>query len=172
VRFLGTFLEDPVAVPVIVLHFLAAQINVADLTCVAAYRQSEQRWRHTTEIRTRYGYREVIDSGVQFRLGRWLSKQFIESTLLLNADIAHEQTPQARFHSRTNLGNKSLQNTDASQKYLLGGYAMSGERTDRPLTLIFNPHSGSTEAKVNGPLCESRLPPPFALQPVCYWPPC
>jgi hypothetical protein len=72
VRFLGTFLEDPVAVPVIVLHFLAAQINVADLTCVAAYRQSEQRWRHTTEIRSRYGYREFIDSGVQFRLGRWL----------------------------------------------------------------------------------------------------
>ena len=40
-RFLGTFLEDPVAVPFTVLHFLAAQIDVADLTCVAAYRESE-----------------------------------------------------------------------------------------------------------------------------------
>lgn len=37
-----------------------------------AYRASEQRWRHTTEIRARYGYREFADGGVQFRLGRWL----------------------------------------------------------------------------------------------------
>ena len=72
VRFLGTFLEDPAAVPFTVLHFVAAQIEVADLTCVAAYRQSEQRWRHTTEIRARYGYSEFVDRGVQFRLGRWL----------------------------------------------------------------------------------------------------
>lgn len=51
---------------------MAAQINVADPTCVCAYRQREQRWRHTTEIRARYGYRERVDVGVQFRLGRWL----------------------------------------------------------------------------------------------------
>jgi TnpA family transposase len=72
VRFLGTFLEDPAAVPFTVLHFVAAQIEVADLTCVSAYRQSEQRWRHTAEIRARYGYSEFVDHGVQFRLGRWL----------------------------------------------------------------------------------------------------
>jgi Domain of unknown function (DUF4158) len=72
VRFLGTFLEDPAAVPFTVLHFVAAQIEVTDLTCVAAYRQSEQRWRHTAEIRARYGYREFVDRGVQFRLGRRL----------------------------------------------------------------------------------------------------
>jgi len=71
-RFLGTFLEDPTAVPGAVLHALAAQIDVADPTCVGAYRQSEQRWRHTTEIRARYGYREFVDGGVQFRIGRWL----------------------------------------------------------------------------------------------------
>ena len=72
VRFLGTFLEDPAAVPFTVLHFVAAQIEVADLTCVSSYRQSEQRWRHTAEIRARYGYSEFVDHGVQFRLGRWL----------------------------------------------------------------------------------------------------
>ena len=72
VRFLGTFLEDPVAVPPAVLHALAAQIHVTDLTCVTAYRQSDQRWRHTTEIRARYGYREFGDAGMRFRLGRWL----------------------------------------------------------------------------------------------------
>jgi Domain of unknown function (DUF4158) len=71
-RFLGTFLEDPTAVPGAVLHALAVQLEVADPTCISAYRQSEQRWRHTTEIRARYGYREFVDGGVQFRLGRWL----------------------------------------------------------------------------------------------------
>ena len=72
VRFLGTFLEDPVAVPAAVLHTVAAQIDVADLSCVGAYRKSEQRWRHTAEIRERYGYCEFAEGGVQFRLGRWL----------------------------------------------------------------------------------------------------
>ena len=62
VRFLGTFLEDPVDVPPAVLHTLAAQTNVIDLTCVTAYRQSEQRWRHTTEIRARYGINAPIST--------------------------------------------------------------------------------------------------------------
>jgi hypothetical protein len=72
VRFLGTFLEDPSAVPAAVSRTVAAQIDVIDLTCVAAYFQSEQRWRHTAEIRARYGYREFVEQGIQFRLGRWL----------------------------------------------------------------------------------------------------
>ena len=71
-RFLGTFLEDPTAVPGAVLHAVAAQLNVVDPACVAAYCESEQRWRHTAEIRERYGYREFADIGIQFRLGRWL----------------------------------------------------------------------------------------------------
>lgn len=71
-RFLGTFLEDPTAVPSAALHAIATQLGVSDPTCVAAYRHSEQRWRHTTEIRERYGYREFADTGVQFHLGRWL----------------------------------------------------------------------------------------------------
>ncbi len=71
-RFLGTFLEDPAAVPGAVLHTLSSQLGIADPDCVLAYRESEQRWRHTTEIRARYGYREFADGGVQFRLGRWL----------------------------------------------------------------------------------------------------
>ncbi len=51
VRFLGTFLEDPVAVPSGVVQTVAAQIDVADLACATTYQQSEQRWRHTAEIR-------------------------------------------------------------------------------------------------------------------------
>jgi hypothetical protein len=72
VRFLGTFLEDPTAVPGPVLHALSSQLGIADVTCVLTYRESEQRWRHTTEIRARYGYCAFADRGVQFRLGRWL----------------------------------------------------------------------------------------------------
>ncbi|EPM91143.1 Tn5045 transposase, partial [Pseudomonas syringae pv. actinidiae ICMP 19070] len=71
-RFLGTFLEDPTAVPCTVLHTLSSQLGIADANCVQTYRESEQRWRHTTEIRARYGYREFVERGMQFRLGRWL----------------------------------------------------------------------------------------------------
>jgi hypothetical protein len=72
VRFLDTFLEDPAAVPSTVLHTLLSQLGIAYASCVLAYRESEQRWRHTAEIRSRYGYCEFADRGVQFRLGRWL----------------------------------------------------------------------------------------------------
>lgn len=72
VRFLGTFLEDPSTVPGVVLHTLSAQLGIADVNCVLGYRENEQRWRHTTEIRARYSYREFVDRGVRFRLGRWL----------------------------------------------------------------------------------------------------
>lgn len=71
-RFLGTFLEDPTAVPNSVLQTLSAQLGIADTACLVNYRASEQRWRHTAEIRARYGYREFVDRGVRFRLGRWL----------------------------------------------------------------------------------------------------
>ncbi|EGH04931.1 MULTISPECIES: Tn3 family transposase [Pseudomonas syringae group genomosp. 2] len=73
VRFLGTFLEDPTAVPEAVLRTLATQLNIPEFAdCVAAYRRTRQRWQHTTEIRARYGYREFADTGNQFHLGRWL----------------------------------------------------------------------------------------------------
>lgn len=72
VRFLGTFLEDPTAVPPTVIHTLVPQIKVADSACLSAYLESEQRWRHTAEIRARYNYREFTDKGVRFQLGRRL----------------------------------------------------------------------------------------------------
>ena len=71
-RFLGTFLEDPTAVPATVLHAVADQLDIADPACVTLYRDSEQRWRHTTEIRARFNYWEFADRGSRFRLGRWL----------------------------------------------------------------------------------------------------
>jgi TnpA family transposase len=72
VRFLGTFLEDPTAVPATVVQFVAKQINISDIEVLSAYRDSEQRWIHTMEIRTQYGYKEFVDPIAGFRLTRWI----------------------------------------------------------------------------------------------------
>jgi len=72
VRYLGTFLEDPLAVPVSVLQSLARQLRIEVGSCVLAYRVGEQRWQHRTEIRRFYGYVEITERQVGFRLTRWL----------------------------------------------------------------------------------------------------
>ena len=71
-RFLGTFLEDPLQVPSIVVQTLARQLQVTRLDQLPRYRTGDQRWEHAAEIRVRYGYREWADSAVGFRLSRWL----------------------------------------------------------------------------------------------------
>jgi TnpA family transposase len=72
VRYLGTFLEDPSAVPPPVLHTLARQLRIAAVDGVQAYGTGKQRWQHAEEIRTRYGYVEITERQVGFRLTRWL----------------------------------------------------------------------------------------------------
>jgi hypothetical protein len=72
VRFLGTFLDDPTAVPQPVIEMLAKQLGITDLGCLEVYRKAPWRWVHTTEIRTQYGYREFTDPIVGFRMSRWL----------------------------------------------------------------------------------------------------
>ena len=72
VRFLGTFLPDPTAVPAGVVRYLAQQLRIADPSCLTRYRTSDQRWEHTAEIRRVYGYRDFLIPRVQFRLQRWL----------------------------------------------------------------------------------------------------
>lgn len=69
-RFLGTFLEDPTAVPAGAVRYVAAQIGVADPICLERYHVPATRYLHTEEIRQRYGYREF--SAVGLRLTRWL----------------------------------------------------------------------------------------------------
>lgn len=72
VRYLGTFLEDPTAVPIGVMQTIAIQLKAADSSVVSSYKSSEQRWRHAVEIRARYGYREFTEKRMRFRLGRLL----------------------------------------------------------------------------------------------------
>lgn len=71
-RFLGTFLENPVDVPDAVLQTLVRQLRVTNLADLPRYRSADQRWEHTAEIRSRYGFRDWVDSAVGFRLSRWL----------------------------------------------------------------------------------------------------
>ena len=66
VRYLGTFLADPLDVPAVVVDYLAMQLKVADASSVKGYaeRQSTQ-WEHAAEIRQAYGYRDFTDDGPQ-----------------------------------------------------------------------------------------------------------
>ena len=72
VRFLGTFLDDPAAVPAGVAADLARQLAIADPGCLAQYDAGRVRWLHAAEIRQRHGYREFTDPLMRFRLARWL----------------------------------------------------------------------------------------------------
>src|SRR5215831_13257297 len=72
VRFLGTFLSDPTAVPAGVVRYLAQQLRIAKPSCLTRYRTSDQRWEHTAEIRRVYRYTDFLTPRVQFRLQRWL----------------------------------------------------------------------------------------------------
>lgn len=63
VRYLGTFLADPLEVPTVVVDFLAEQLEIADPSCVKSYaeRQATQ-WEHTAEIRREFSYRDFADA--------------------------------------------------------------------------------------------------------------
>ena len=72
VRYLGTFLEDPLAVPGPVLHTLAKQLHIATVAGTHSYSSGRQRWQHAAEIRSHYGYVEITERQVGYRLTRWL----------------------------------------------------------------------------------------------------
>lgn len=73
VRYLGTFLTDPLDVPKSVLFIMAKQLSIElsdDITI--AYNSDVQRRRHAAEIRAHYGYVDITECLVGFRLTRWL----------------------------------------------------------------------------------------------------
>ena len=71
-RFLGTLLADPTAVPTAVVRCMAEQLGMEVGAALDAYRASRWRWRHPLEIRNHYGYRDIGEGSIGFRLGRWL----------------------------------------------------------------------------------------------------
>ncbi|GAA4389571.1 Tn3 family transposase [Hymenobacter koreensis] len=79
-RFLGTFLLDPLQVPAIVVHTVANQLGVpADE--LAAYRTRPNTWYdHQAHIVAHLGY-TPFDARQGFRLTRWLYAQVLTSTV-------------------------------------------------------------------------------------------
>ncbi len=69
-RFLGTFLADPLNVPHSVLQTLAKQLAITEWDNLKKYRIGEQRWEHATEIRIHFGYREITEPVIGFRISR------------------------------------------------------------------------------------------------------
>lgn len=72
VRYLGTFLDDPIAVPEAVLRTLSRQLRVTHTDALANYGNGRRRMDHAAEICRRLGYREFAEASVGFRLARWL----------------------------------------------------------------------------------------------------
>src|SRR5260221_5844671 len=72
-RFLGTFLADPVNVPVGVIAYLASQLSIADPECIVGYAERVQTQQdHAQEIREHSGYKEFADRCGGFALMRFL----------------------------------------------------------------------------------------------------
>lgn len=72
VRFLGTFLNDPLDLPAVVLEFVASQLNEDVPAELGAYQFSRTRWDHRQEIMQHYGYRDFSNKPHHWRLVRWL----------------------------------------------------------------------------------------------------
>ncbi|MET9340726.1 DUF4158 domain-containing protein [Nonomuraea sp. NPDC003804] len=67
VRWLGTFLEDPLDVPGAVLEFVAEQLEVEDLSQVKRYvERRETPFDHQRDIRRVYGWKDFTDVDGEF----------------------------------------------------------------------------------------------------------
>ena len=65
-RYVGTFLADPLEVSATVVDFLAAQLEIADPSRVKAYAQRQAtQWEHAAEIRRECGYRDFGDASAE-----------------------------------------------------------------------------------------------------------
>src|SRR6266487_904828 len=81
VRFLGAFLAEPTAVPPNVAAYVAAQLGIGEVACLADYSARPTTAReHAAEIRRVYGYRDFSHPSASFRLVRWLYQRAWLST--------------------------------------------------------------------------------------------
>ena len=73
VRFLGTFLVNPIDVPQGAVDYLASQLEIADVKCLLSYlSRPTTHWVHAQAIKKHYGYRDFSEQPGQWRLVRWL----------------------------------------------------------------------------------------------------
>ena len=72
-RFLGTFLSDPVNIPVGVIAYMASQLKIKNAQCIVRYAERVQTQQdHAQEILQHYGYKEFSDRQGGFALLRFL----------------------------------------------------------------------------------------------------
>lgn len=72
VRFLGTFLKNPVDVPEGVIAYVGAQLGI-DPECLPQYlERRDTKMEHALEIKIRLGYQTFDEQPEQWRLLRWL----------------------------------------------------------------------------------------------------
>lgn len=73
VRFLGTFLADPIDVPPNVVVYVAQQLNLKDVSCLPVYLERSPTHReHAGIIQRHYGYRDFSTQPGHCRFVRWL----------------------------------------------------------------------------------------------------
>ncbi len=73
VRFLGTFLANPIDVPSNVVLFMAQQLGIRDISCLPVYLERAPTHReHAGIIQRTYGYRDFSDQPGHWRFVRWL----------------------------------------------------------------------------------------------------
>ncbi|ODS22346.1 transposase, partial [Candidatus Endobugula sertula] len=75
VRFLGTFLANPIEVPTNVILFTARQLTISDtaISTLSLYMERKAtRYTHSTEIQRFYGYHDFNNPPWRFRLNRLL----------------------------------------------------------------------------------------------------
>ncbi len=71
VRLLGTFLDDPTAVPTEVTDYVAEQVGTPDPSCLKGYMaRRSTRFEHTAEIAAEYGYRDF--KAAEAELAQWV----------------------------------------------------------------------------------------------------
>lgn len=98
VRFLGTFLADPIDVPHNVVLMLASQLSIADPTVLVRYREGEMRYDHVHEIMQVYGYHDFASQPEHFRFVRWLYTRawWSEERLTVLFDLAMARLVERR----------------------------------------------------------------------------
>ncbi len=73
VRFLGTFLTNPLDVPEVCITYVARQLGIIDLSSLTDYtKRTATHIDHAEQIREFYGYSNFSDQPGHFQLVRWL----------------------------------------------------------------------------------------------------
>jgi len=86
VRFLGTFVTDPAAVPRAVIQYVGGQLAVADPdACMLRYTNADTQQRHAREIREAYGYHQFNDQ----------PQHFAADAVVVRAGLARRGPPES-----------------------------------------------------------------------------